>query len=147
LITARGSTVKGLVINRFFDGIEISGNGGNTIQGCYLGTDVTGTLDLGNLFFGVRLLASNNLIGGITAAERNIISGNNIGIEISVGASSNQVKGNFIGTDVTGTLALGNDALAVVINDADNNLIGGTTPGDRNLISGNGAGVRIQIAF
>ena len=42
-ITAGGSTIKGLVINRFgANGIEMSTNGGNTIEGNFIGTDVTG---------------------------------------------------------------------------------------------------------
>ena len=56
VITAGGSTVSGLVINRYqSDGLLETGNAillkqgdGNTIAGCYLGTDVSGTLALGN---------------------------------------------------------------------------------------------------
>src|SRR5206468_11054651 len=61
-ITAGTSTVKGLVINRFLtnpatgnggNGIEVRTKGGNNIQGNFLGTDATGTIDLGNACDGV----------------------------------------------------------------------------------------------
>ena len=78
-ITAGNSRVRGLVINRFDgSGIPIQTNGGNVIKGNYIGTDVTGTLDLGNSAFGISVAdgASANTIVGATAGGRNIISGN-----------------------------------------------------------------------
>jgi hypothetical protein len=76
---------------------------------------------------------------------RNIISGNN-GPGISLGGtlSGNLVQGNFIGTDVTGSTAVGNVSDGVLINfGSASNTIGGTTPAARNVISGNGGnGVR-----
>ena len=49
----------------------------------------------------------------------------------------NRVIGNYIGTDVTGAADLGNTSDGVIISQAPNNIIGGTTAGERNLISGN----------
>jgi titin len=124
----------------------ISGNGsgvfisasGNVVQGNYVGTDASGTVPLGNEFgqaFGLVLNGSNNLIGGTTAQARNLISGNGYtGIRI-LGGNANQVQGNYIGTDVTGTLALGN-AYGVILQ-GGHSLIGGTAAGAGNLISGN----------
>ena len=117
VITAGNSTVRGLVINRF--GINpdvgigillLQTNGGNVIEGNFIGTDVTGTVALGNKFFGVVIEnAPNNTIGGTTVEARNIISGNGTGISLGgPGATGNLVQGNFIGTDVTGTIAVGN---------------------------------------
>ena len=75
-ITAANSTVRGLVINRFgLSGVEISGAGatGNLVEGNFIGTDVTGSVDLGNAERGVAIFAaSNNTVGGTTAAARNI---------------------------------------------------------------------------
>jgi CSLREA domain-containing protein len=147
-ITAGNSTVRGLVLNRFGgDGIEVSGNGGNTITCNFIGTDVTGMAALANVRNGVFInVAPGNTIGGTTAAARNLISGNTqSGVTLNgSGASMNQVHGNFIGTNVTGTAALGNSGSGVRLDGAASNTIGGTTAGARNLISGNGShGVRL----
>jgi len=141
IITAGNSTVKGLVINRFGeDGIRLASSGGNIISRNYIGTDVTGTIDLGNLLNGILILnpSHSNLIGGLNVSDRNIISGNDMsGVNIYSGTYNNTVYGNYIGTDVTGTIGLGNGFYGVSIVFADNNTIGGTTAGARNVISGN----------
>ncbi len=142
-ITSSGSTVRGLVINRFDgNGIFIDGSGvtGNTIEGNYIGTDSTGTAALGNQSSGVTVTGNSNLIGG---NQRNVISGN-VGQGIYVTGSNNQVFGNFIGTTADGLGALGNTFEGVKIHGAGN-VIGGTTASARNIISGNGiVGVQIE---
>ena len=151
-----GSTIKGLAINRFTSaGIWLDGNSsGNVITSNFIGTDPTGTIDLGNASDGIVIASSaNNTIGGTTASLRNVISGNNgDGIEISnaagVGpASGNVVLGNYIGTNAAGTAALanGSDGIRISTN-ANSNTIGGTTAGAGNVISGNGSvGVEINV--
>jgi parallel beta-helix repeat protein len=118
---------------------------GNLVAGNYLGTDVTGTKALGNELVGVEITdsASNNTIGGTAAGDRNVISGSlkGGGVFIHGFATGNLVAGNYLGTDVTGTKALGNALVGVEITDsASNNTIGGTAAGDRNVISGNAGG-------
>jgi parallel beta-helix repeat protein len=130
-------------------GVEIilSGATGNKVQGNYIGTDVTGTADLGNSTHGVFINASSNTIGGSSSGTGNVISGNGgAGITIhDIGATENQILGNYIGTDVNGTTPLGNGDHGVIILDAPNNTIGGTTREARNVISGNGgAGIEIN---
>jgi uncharacterized delta-60 repeat protein len=126
-------------------GIMLYGAGttGNNIQGNYIGTNAAGTAGIANTGDGIAVYgaASNNTIGGSTAEERNVISGNSDdGIEILNGAFSNTVSGNYIGTDYTGDSALGNGRHGVVIyNGANANTIGGTTVGERNVISANNA--------
>src|SRR5205807_3064099 len=90
--------------------------------------------------------AANNMIGGNTPAERNIISGNSeAGVRIlNAGASSNVVQGNFIGPDVTGSTELGNGDGGQVGTGAQNNTIGGTATGAGNVISGNGVAVDVS---
>jgi len=140
-ITAGGSTVKGLVINRFGgDGIQLSTNGGNTIQGNYIGTDATGTADVGNSSVGVYIVGvPGNTIGGTAAGAGNVISGNNsIGVFIAGSAAGgNTIQGNYIGTDATGTADLGNASVGVQVNFAPGTTIGGMAAGARNVISGN----------
>ena len=128
----------------------ISGNGTgikfdtgitNTISGNFIGTDITGTSTVSNGTGIVMVAGRDNLIGGTTGAERNLISGNNSGI-VLFATVGNTISGNFIGTDVTGASALGN-GVGVGINFADTNTIGGTAAGAGNLISGNDFGVVI----
>jgi CSLREA domain-containing protein len=138
LITASNSTVKGLDINRFGEGVRITGNGasGNKVTGNYIGTDATGTQDLGNGDNGVAIgSAPNNTIGGATAGERNVISGNFVGVLVQgAAATGNRVLGNFVGTDKNGTAPLGNYH-GVLISEAANNTVGGTQAGARNVVS------------
>jgi|GEM_PF-399551 len=123
-------------------GIYINGSGatGNQVLGNFIGTDFSGTTALANQGFGIELAgAPNNIIGGDTAAATNLISGNkNNGVYINGNnASTNQVLGNFIGTNASGSAAVPNGATGILLDSAPNNIIGGTTAGSRNLISGN----------
>jgi CSLREA domain-containing protein len=145
LIKASNSTIKGLVINRFFDnGVQIDGSGatGNKVQGNFLGTTANGNAALANGNDGVDIFnAPNTTVGGTQPAQRNVISGNDLdGVFIfdSSSATNNKVEGNFIGTDVNGTSDLGNGAVGVRV-EAPGNFVGGTVAGARNVISGNGA--------
>ena len=114
----------------------------NTVAGNYIGTDVTGTMAISNTLAGVRVQACSNLIGGVTAVNGNVISGNGqegiwlVGTNGS--AAGNVVQGNFIGLDATGMNSLGNGNAGIGISSAANNQIGGTNAGARNVISGNG---------
>ncbi|MBI4747502.1 MAG: DUF11 domain-containing protein [Acidobacteria bacterium] len=131
------------------DGVAILGAAatGNQVIGNFIGTDINGTADLGNLLNGVEIIGSSgNTVGGTTVSARNIISGNTQdGVSINTApAANNLVIGNFIGTNVTGTSALGNSFSGVRINGCSNNRVGGTTAGERNILSANtGDGVAI----
>ncbi len=122
-----------------------AGCAGNTVEGNYIGTDVSGSHALGNSSYGVEIGggAINNTVGGTTAGARNIISANGTdGVFIGGGAGAvtgNVVEGNYIGTDTSGAVALGNDFAGVYVWDgASNNIIGGTVAGARNVIAANG---------
>jgi titin len=118
------------------DGIDFTGGGNDVVTGNYLGTDITGTAALGNLD-GMTINTSGNLIGGEAPGAGNLISGNRRdGVALPSGATQDQLLGNFIGTDASGTHALPN-MLGVFIMDGANNTVGGTGVGDGNLISGN----------
>lgn len=126
----------------------ISKNGGNGIEmahysgksdvpantliiGNYIGTDESGTSADGNGYDGVFVeTGTDTRVGGCSAAERNIISAN--GRDGVSGADT--VWGNYIGTDVSGTLDLGNTRDGV----NDCLIVGGSERGARNLIAGNG---------
>lgn len=135
------SEVRGLVINRFGrHGIRIYALDNNRIERNFIGTDASGTSALANGGSGVVIESTDtNSIGGTTASVRNVISGNAMyGVEITGGAAArvNAVRGNYIGTDVSGANAVGN-GLAGVRVAGGINTIGGTSAGARNVISGN----------
>jgi uncharacterized protein (TIGR02145 family) len=145
-IKSGNSTVSGLVINRFQGaGIYLESNN-NIVKGNYLGTDlngVTGYESNGTGIF-VDIGASNNKIGGTTLTERNIISGNNVGIFLNESIGS-LVLGNYIGVDVTGKKPLGNETSGLKIDSGRENIIGGTNTNERNIISSNlGNGILIE---
>jgi Calx-beta domain/Beta-propeller repeat/Carboxypeptidase regulatory-like domain/CarboxypepD_reg-like domain len=146
VITAGNSTVRGLAIGGFqFSGIVLRSCNNNIIQGNYIGTDATGTQQRQNNTGILLSNSSTNVIGGTSAAARNVISGNIKGIEIF--GAGNVIQGNFIGTNASGTAAIGNRDLGVTINPDPvftNNLIGGISAGAGNLISGNSTGIFIQ---
>jgi hypothetical protein len=73
-IVAGSSTVRGLVINRFEGtGIVLETNGGNILEGNFIGTDTTGTDGLSNFIGGILITrAENNTIGGTTAGAEPI---------------------------------------------------------------------------
>jgi hypothetical protein len=84
----------------------------------------------------------NNAIGGSSPAERNVISGNGVGVRIYFGGA-NSVKGNYIGTDASGTAAMPN-VIGVEIANAAQNRVGGSGSGEGNVIAFNTHdGVRI----
>jgi hypothetical protein len=163
-IMAAGTTVRGLDVHDFaFTGIWLDGPGNDTVQGCFVGTDPTGETALAD---GVFVTSDGNLIGtngdGVNDfAERNIISstgrangGENGNIVFGSGTSSNVAAGNYIGTDASGSKALGGPAgdniNGVWVNNGTFNRIGvnGHDPdpsAERNVISGNqGAGIVID---
>jgi len=129
-------------------GIEISGaaSTGNVVQGNIIGLNATGTASLLGAGAGIAIGpnggANNNLIGGTAAGARNVISGNtNYGIYIASGyvtSFANTIQGNYIGPDITGTIALSPDQSGIFFNGADHNQIGGAAAGAGNVISGNG---------
>jgi hypothetical protein len=144
VVQADGCTIRGLVLQRFSQfGIVFSGNN-NVLAGCFVGTDSTGTTTqgFGNGNVGVLVTdnSSGNVIGGSTPAARNLISGNfNKGIAL-VGPNdqNNQVIGNYLGTDRSGTLAPGGQNVGLFIeSQAHNNLVAA------NLISGMADGVAL----
>ncbi len=130
-------------------GITIDGSNDNLVEGNLIGVPGQGAVAMGNALEGIAVIfgAAGNIIGGTSAADRNVISGNGFlsglsypGVEFyGPGTDRNRLEGNFIGTDTTGTVAVGNFSSGVAIEaGAIDNTIGGTGSGAGNLISGNG---------
>jgi len=146
----------------FQSGVNSGQPANNVITGNFIGTDATGLVAVGN---GVRAIdtegagigiqhgSNNNIIGGTTAADRNIISGNYFGVMFRFGGAgnsntppvNNSILGNYIGVDVSGETALPNTADGISIAEgASTTIVGGATAGAGNVISGNnGSGVAL----
>lgn len=154
LVGGPSAGARNLISGNTLDGVQISGasvvgptepnSANNEVQGNFIGTDVSGDRALPNGAHGIELIegARNNTIGGTTAGARNVVSGNTQhGVSLDgAGTQENVIAGNHIGTNFAGTVALPNGIDGVrVMNGAQNNRIGGTTPEARNLISGNRA--------
>jgi hypothetical protein len=114
---------------------------GLIIQGNLIGTNRAGTQAIPNIE-GIRGQGGGLVVGGSVAGARNIISGNTRGLVTGGGLASAVVQGNYIGTDVSGSLPLSNATNGVELNNTPGNtaaLIGGAAPAEANLIAFNGA--------
>lgn len=166
LVNSRDNTIGGesaqdrnVISANAQQGILVSDSSANVITNNYIGTDVTGTVALGNAGNGILVTtgSAGNLIGGeatggndptnnvfVRPPEGNLISGNDgNGVLITGAATGNQLSGNFIGTAASGNAALGNQLDGVAIVQANHNsLIGCTIHDDPfvfyNVVSGNG---------
>lgn len=162
-LSAAGCTIRNMTVTGFkqlgdTQGFGIVIVGGNAvIEGNYLGTNAAGESGLGNESAGLYIAGSSsggNRIGGTTAAQRNVISGNgNTGIQIGdpqgggIGSANNRIIGNYIGVTPDGSAALPNGAVGVGVLYASSsgNEIGGLNAGEANVLSGNGwHGIALQ---
>ncbi len=141
-VGSSGSTVRGLAINGFRDAIRVSGDG-NTIAGNRIGVNAAGDTAIGNAT-GIIVTGKNNLIGGASVEDRNVVSGNNIGVFVGLAPdAANVVQGNYIGTNLAGTVAIPNGYSGVHIFYSSGNIVGG--PGAAgNVIAASGRGVLIE---
>jgi len=138
-IIGGSNTASRNVISGNIHGVELENSANrNVVVGNYIGVDVTGTNALPNTSIGIAIYGEENRIGGASAAERNIISGNALdGIYLrDKAAISNIFIGNYIGADATGLKPIPNN-YGIYANEAPLNFIGGTNSGERNVISGN----------
>jgi len=121
------------------DGYSQSGAAQNTSSTGFNGTlliELSGT-NAGNTT-GLVLSAGNTTVRGLVINDFQG-TGSGAGVAISlVFAGGNHIEGNFLGTDPTGTLARGNRQHGVGLEaGSNNNIVGGTVPAARNVISAN----------
>jgi hypothetical protein len=146
--------VRGLVINGFIGiaAIDFSGRTTvvGTVEGCFIGTDVTGTIAVPNtlgIVFGGNPFGGDQSVdgrvGGILPDQRNVISGQ-LNTGIVAAGSNHRILGNLIGTNAAGSAALGNrEGVLLQGGSGFFQLLGGATAASRNVISGNTRGVVI----
>ncbi|MGI9106493.1 MAG: Calx-beta domain-containing protein [Pyrinomonadaceae bacterium] len=152
LIGGTTPAARNIISGNRLPGVAVGGFASfrNSIVGNYIGTDVTGAFDLGNRSNGIIITdGTDNFIGGTAAGARNVISGNDSpGVAIAFSDPEGViVQGNYIGTNAAGSAAIPNQGGGIIVGGfsqrdnsavtAKDNLIGGTTPAARNIISGN----------
>ena len=141
-----GNTVSGNNTRDASDGIFVNYPGGIFVQSCSnfsiignkIGTDVTGTIAIPNIN-GIFI----QYVDDSTAIANNVISGNtDYGVQLSY--SNNIIlTGNNIGVNAAGTAAIGNGLDGINLYDANEVVIGGTSNGSGNIISGNKNGITL----
>ncbi|MCZ2337544.1 MAG: hypothetical protein LC127_04955 [Chitinophagales bacterium] len=137
-----GSTIdeRNIVSGNRHVGIRLANSNNNVVKGNYVGLNRLGNSALLN-YDGISIEGTSkyNIIGGYTADERNYVSGNDAyGIPVfGSGCDYNLIIGNYIGTDITGTIAIPNTYGVLFDDGASHNKVGGYEPGAGNLLSGN----------
>jgi hypothetical protein len=130
LAILNGTTLWSVAVNRCRNvGVVVSGSE-SAIYGCYIGTDITGTIANPNK---IGVQAFTGTIGGTGPGQGNLISGNQSGVDALDGA---HVTGNLIGTNASGTAALANTNVGVRVGPGAQSIVGGDTPAEGNVIAG-----------
>jgi hypothetical protein len=145
-IAASNSTVRGLAIDSFSNGIHLlPATSQNVVAGNFIGIDSSGSSPLGNSQ-GILVDGSTaNTIGGTTPADRNLVAANGSqNILLTNNASTNLVAGNFVGLAASATSTITSPGNGVVMDGAPDNTVGGTALGAGNVIAGQG-GDALQI--
>jgi len=146
---------RNLISGNGTNGVYLSDNAnGNRVSGNLIGTDITGTVDLGNASYGVFIenTSNNNIIGtngdGVSdIIERNVLSGNNLsGVSMNNSSTGNRIAGNYMGTNAAGTAALGNSVYGVrIANGSNNNIVGTNSDGNNDAIEGMLGGFIVEL--
>jgi len=145
-VNGSGNIVRNNVIAGGSNGFSVNGTG-HTFKGNFVGTDVTGTVLFGVYEHAFAVAGTNHVIGGTGPNDGNIVAGANFYNGLELNGSGHVVYGNFIGTDRSGTLDLGN-LHAGIVGAGTDLTIGGVGAGEGNTIAFNSAsgyaGVLVQ---
>ena len=123
-------------------GVTIGGAGAvdNLVVGNIIGSNLEGTVKQPNAY-GVIInsAATSNTIGGDTAAESNVLSGNSdSGIQVTdTGTNDNVITGNHVGTNASEAAGIGNSNAGINLADCTGTVVGGSEA-ERNYIRYNG---------
>lgn len=132
---------RNIIANSGWSGISLVNSPGTIVENNYIGTDITGLVDMGNFNHGIIIVNSADItIGGTTSASRNVISGNfQRGISLEQVSPNAIIKANYIGVGSDGSTLIKNDIDGIASYQASHNMIiGGPTLAEGNVISGNG---------
>ena len=147
-INSTSTTLKGLSITGGDSGdplLLLGGLGNHTVEGCFIGVAPSG-FGSASADTGIEIQSGNNLIGGSTPAAQNVI-GNADDHNVLVASAGTDIEGNLIGVRPDGVSSAGTSARGIVVSGGLNNRIGGSTPAQRNVVSGHTAeGIDISFA-
>lgn len=135
--SAPQSSVRGLIFNRFPDAALSISADACTLSACWFGVNNTGTAASPN-GLGTYVFGKGDLIGGHLPGSGNIFSGSGTGILLLSPAAGDTIAGNYIGTDVTGKVAIPNSVWDIDAENVPDLVIGGTGASDGNVISASG---------
>jgi len=147
VITSAGNVVRGLSLYDLHHSIRVFGPDAhdNLIAGTFVGTNAAGTFGATTYCcaaHGIHLHggAADNTVGGTAPADRNVVSGTSVhGVALyDADTDRNRIVGNLVGLSPDGTRKVPNLGHGIDVNTgASDNLIGGTAPGEANVVSGN----------
>jgi hypothetical protein len=140
LVTGGTALIRGLVMHGFQNAVHLNAAGGSFVGGCWIGPLPDGQSAPGNAVGIWMQGTAADAVGDDNPANRNVISGNGVGVQVDGGGQST-VQGNLIGLNPAGNAALSN-GIGVAV--TTNVLLGGTTAALGNVISGSAIdGVRV----
>ncbi|MBD3636645.1 MAG: gliding motility-associated C-terminal domain-containing protein [Crocinitomicaceae bacterium] len=147
-----GPKTRNIISGNNTANIWFYGANNTVVQGNFIGLDSSGTIGVASTPDGIWFnsnINANNQIGGVSAAEANIVSGNQEGIRVQLTTGLTTIIGNYIGTDYAGTAAVGNSNNGIRIESSAATCVIGSA-GAGNVISGNnstgGAGILLNNA-
>jgi hypothetical protein len=123
------------------DAIQLKTNGGNVIEGNFIGLTPNGASTGHYTYRGIEALSSDNRIGGTAPASRNVISQQNLAIVSTTTGNRTVIEGNYLGSDPSG-FVVQNNGQGVQVG-GDDVRIGGTVAGAGNLITGSPTNVSV----
>src|SRR5207247_1138257 len=109
---------------RFRNELAVGGMGTHTIQGNFIGTNIAGTASVGYEYDMIDVSSPNNLIGGTSPGQGNVVSGG-VSNGIYVVSTGNVIEGNYIGTNAAGSAVIGNN-VGIALANSYYNTVGGT---------------------
>jgi CSLREA domain-containing protein len=158
-VTSSGNTIRGISVINFWRDVWFAGTGatGNSLVGSFVGLGPTAATWVPaplNIYTNGGVMiddASNNVVGTPALADRNVISGTyGSGVYFThPGSSYNVVQNNIIGLSPTADRAVRNHSHGIDLNFGSKyNLIGGSGPYERNIVSGNKeTGIELSHAY
>jgi uncharacterized repeat protein (TIGR01451 family) len=137
--TVGGTTTAARNVIAGANAIDLNSATNTTIEGNYIGIDRTGTMPVLSLKALTMTGSSGTKIGGSTPGAGNVMGGNagaasQVGMTIDL-SSSTTIQGNFMGTDPSGTHNIGPFSLGITVQRSTGTTIGGTNPGEGNVIA------------